>query len=220
MGNATMYVPPQFKEDRVPVLHAAMRQAGLATLVTFAGDGLEASHVPMLLDPEPAPFGTLYGHISRANAQWRQSRADIPALAIFLGPDAYISPSWYETKRQTGKVVPTWNYVAIHAAGPVRFFHDPDQLLALVTRLTERHEGERTEPWAVRDAPEEFISAQLKGIVGFALSITRLEGKWKMGQNRPLADRRGAVDGLLREGGPAEAAAAGVMAGEAGPWRG
>lgn len=215
-----MYIPPQFKEDRVSVLHAAMGQAGLATLVTFGADGLEASHVPMLLDPEPAPFGTLHGHISKANGQWRQSRPDVQALAIFLGPDAYISPAWYETKRETGKVVPTWNYVAIHAAGPVRFFHDLDQLLALVTRLTERHERNRTEPWAVSDAPEEFIRAQLKGIVGFALPITRLEGKWKMSQNRPAADRIGAVEGLLREGGPDEAAAASIMAGEAGPWQG
>lgn len=207
-----MYIPPQFKEDRVPVLHDAIRQAGLATLVTYGANGLDASHVPMLLEPDPAPFGTLRGHISRANLQWRQSSPAVQALAIFLGPDAYISPAWYATKRQTGKVVPTWNYVAIHAAGSLRFFDDPDRLLALVTGLTERHEGERADPWAVEDAPDEFIRAQLKGIVGFELTIDRLEGKWKMSQNRPLEDRTGAAEGLRREGGAAEAAIAGLIA--------
>jgi transcriptional regulator len=215
----TLYIPPQFKEDRIPVLHDAMRQAGLATLVTMGDDGLEASHVPMLLDPEPAPFGTLHGHISKANGQWRRSRPDVPALAVFLGPDAYISPSWYETKRQTGKVVPTWNYVAIHATGSLRFFDDPEQLLALVTRLTERQEGERSEPWAVGDAPADFIRAQLKGIVGFELSIARLEGKWKMSQNRPIADRTGAIEGLLHEGGTAGAAVASIIAERVDPWQ-
>lgn len=215
-----MYIPPQFKEERIPALHDAMRRTGLATLVTSGADGLDASHVPMLIDPEPAPFGSLRGHISKANPQWRQSSPDARALAIFLGPDAYISPAWYATKQQTGKVVPTWNYVAIHASGSLRFFDDPDQLLALVTTLTERHEGERADPWAVSDAPEEFVRAQLKGIVGFELTITRLEGKWKMSQNRPLADRTGAVEGLLHEGGAAEAAVAGIMAERVDPWQG
>ncbi|MGI8913373.1 MAG: FMN-binding negative transcriptional regulator [Chloroflexota bacterium] len=215
-----MYIPPQFKEDRIPALHAAMRQAGLATLVTFGVDGPEASHVPMLLDSEPAPFGTLHGHISKANVQWRQSRPDVQALAIFTGPDAYISPAWYETKRQTGKVVPTWNYVAIHASGPVRFFHDPERLLDQVTRLTEENEDGRPAQWAVSDAPADFINGLLKGIVGFDLTIVRLEGKWKMGQNRPEGDRIGAIDGLTREGGAPELAVAKILAGEAGPWRG
>src|SRR5919205_3882685 len=115
-----MYVPSQFREDRVSVLHEAIRRAGLATFVTQGPDGLDASHVPMLLDAEPAPFGTLFGHVARANAQWRVG--EVAALAIFRGPDAYISPAWYETKRETGEVVPTWNYVAVHAHGRVRFF--------------------------------------------------------------------------------------------------
>lgn len=214
-----MYNPPQFREERVPLLQEAMRQAGLATLVTFGAQGLEASHIPMLLDPEPAPLGTLRGHLSIANAQWRQEDDAVPGLAIFLGPDAYISPAWYETKRQTGKVVPTWNYVAIHASGPVQFFHDADRLLALVTKLTARHEASRAVPWAVSDAPAAYIDGMLKGIVGFELPIERLEGKWKMGQNRPAGDTAGTIDGLTREGGAAGSAVARIMAGERGPWR-
>ncbi len=206
-----MYLPPQFREDRVPVLHEAIRQAALGTLVTLAPDGLVASHIPMLIDPEPAPFGTLRGHLSRANPQWRDVTPGVQALAIFLGPDAYVTPAWYATKRQTGKVVPTWNYVAIHAYGPVRFFDDPDRLLALVTELTDAHERGRPDPWAVSDAPAEFVQGMLKGIVGFELPVARLEGKWKMSQNRPPEDRAGVVDGLVREGGPAEAAVAAIV---------
>jgi transcriptional regulator len=206
-----MYLPAQFTEERVPVLHDAIRQARLGTLVTLGEAGLEASHVPMLIDPEPAPYGTLMGHVSRANPQWRRPAAGVQALAMFLGPDAYISPAWYATKRQTGKVVPTWNYVAIHAYGEVRFFEDAERLLRLVTRLTETHEAGRPEPWAVSDAPPAFIRGQLKGIVGFELPIVRLEGKWKMSQNRTAEDRAGAVEGLRREGGAEEAVVAEIM---------
>ena len=191
-----MYIPPLFKEDRIDVLHAAIRAAGLATLVTLREDGLIASHVPMLLDAEPAPYGTLLGHVARPNAQARGAVPGVQALAIFHGPDAYITPSWYATKRATGKVVPTWNYVAIHAYGPVEFFDDRERLRAVVTRLTERFETPRAEPWAVSDAPADFIDGMLKGIVGFAMPIARLEGKWKMSQNRPPADRAGVVAGL------------------------
>jgi transcriptional regulator len=207
-----MYVPSSFGEERVSVLHDAIRQRPLATLVTLGADGMEASHVPMLLDAEPAPFGTLHGHIARSNPQWQRAAADGQALVIFLGPDAYVSPSWYPTKQTTGRVVPTWNYVAIHAYGPVRFFDDADRLLDLVTRLTRTHEAPRAEPWAVTDAPESYIRGQLNSIVGFEIPIARLEGKWKMSQNRPAADRVGVVEGLTREGGPAGAAVAGIVA--------
>jgi transcriptional regulator len=207
-----MYLPKDFAEARVPVLHEAIRQAGLGTLVTLGEAGLEASHVPMLIDPEPAPYGTLTGHIARVNPQWRRPAAGMPALAMFLGPDAYISPAWYATKRQTGKVVPTWNYVAIHAYGEVRFFEDAERLLRLVTRLTETHEAGRPEPWAVGDAPAAYIQTMLKGIVGFELPIVRLEGKWKMSQNRPAEDRAGAIEGLRREGGADEATVAELIA--------
>jgi transcriptional regulator len=206
-----MYLPTQFTEERVPVLHDAIRQARLGTLVTLGEAGLEASHVPMLVDPEPAPYGTLMGHIARVNPQWRRPAASVQALAIFLGPNAYISPAWYATKRETGKVVPTWNYVAIHAYGEVRFFEDAERLLRLVTRLTETHEAGRPEPWAVSDAPAEFVRGMLKGIVGFELPIVRLEGKWKMSQNRPAEDRAGAIAGLRREGGAEEAVVAEIM---------
>ncbi len=195
-----MYVPPLFKEDRVDVLHAAIRRSGLVTLVTLTADGLIASHVPMLLDTEPAPYGMLLGHVARPNPQARGAVPGVQALAIFQGPDAYITPSWYATKRENGKVVPTWNYVAIHAYGPVEFFDDKERLRAIVTRLTERHESTRAEPWAVTDAPAEFTDVMLKGIVGFSLPIVRLEGKWKMSQNRPAQDRAGVVDGLEEQG--------------------
>jgi transcriptional regulator len=195
-----VYLPPLFREDRLDVLHGAMRAAGLATLVTLTDNGLIASHVPMLLDPDPAPYGTLLGHLARPNPQGKGAAAGTEALAIFHGPDAYISPSLYATKRQSGKVVPTWNYVAIHAYGPVTFFSDADRLLDIVTRLTNREEGKRAVPWAVSDAPADFIEVMLKGIVGFTLPITRLEGKWKMSQNRPAEDRAGVVDGLGAEG--------------------
>jgi transcriptional regulator len=193
-----MYVPPLFKEDRIDVLHDAIRRTGLATLVSLTPDGLIASHVPMLLDTEPAPYGTLIGHLARPNPQARGSIGE--ALAIFQGPEAYITPSWYETKRQSGKVVPTWNYVAIHAYGPVEFFHERERLRDVVTRLTERQEAHRTEPWAVTDAPADFIEGMLNGIVGFVLPITRIDGKWKMSQNRPAEDRSGVVAGLVAEG--------------------
>jgi len=191
-----MYVPSHFREDRVPVLHDAIDAAGLATLVTVDANGLDASHVPMLLDRSAGPLGTLYGHIAKPNPQWRAAAPDLLALAVFLGSDAYVTPSWYPTKQQTGKVVPTWNYVAIHAHGRVKFFDDEERLLGLVTRLTEAREAARPQPWAVSDAPAEFIRAHLKGIVGFELSIARLEGKWKMSQNRPAEDRAGVVQGL------------------------
>ena len=193
-----MYVPPLFKEDRVDVLHDTMRGAGLATLITNTADGLIASHVPMLLDPEPAPYGTLIGHLARPNPQARGAIGE--ALVIFQGPEAYITPSWYATKRENGKVVPTWNYVTIHAYGSVEFFHDRERLRDVVTRLTERQETPRAEPWAVTDAPADFVDMMLKGIVGFALPITRLEGKWKMSQNRPAEDRAGVVEGLEADG--------------------
>ncbi len=207
-----MYLPKEFSEERVPVLHEAIRQAALGTLVTCGADGLEASHVPMLLDAAPAPYGALIGHIARANGQWRRVAAGAPALAMFLGPEAYVSPAWYATKRQTGRVVPTWNYVAVHAHGELRFFEDAERLLALVTRLTETHEAGRPEPWAVSDAPAEFVRGMLKGIVGFELPIARLDGKWKLSQNRPAADRAGVVEGLRSQGGADATAMAAMMA--------
>jgi transcriptional regulator len=202
-----VYVPAHFREDRVELLHETMRRIALGTLVTIGADGPEAAHVPMLVDAAPAPFGTLTGHLARANPQWRNARPETKALAIFVGPEDYISPGWYPTKAETGKVVPTWNYLAIHATGKLRFFDDAERLRAIVTRLTETHEARRAEPWQVTDAPSGYIDAMLKAIVGFELVIETLEGKWKMSQNRPEADRQGVVAGLAREGGSADVAA-------------
>ena len=195
-----MYVPSHFKEPDLAVLHETIRQAGLATLVSLGPDGLIASHVPMLLEADAGPYGTLIGHLAKPNPQGRGVAPGVDALAMFLGPDFYVTPNWYATKREHGKVVPTWNYVAIHAHGPLEFFDDPDRLLDVVTRLTNRHEGTRPAPWAVSDAPADFVQAHLKGIVGFRLTITRLDGKWKMSQNRPQADRAGVAEGLRAEG--------------------
>ena len=203
-----MYVPPHFVEDDKAALHRAIRETRLATLVTLGSEGLEASHVPILLDEGEGPFGVIRGHVARANPQWRRAATETSALAMFLGPDAYVSPNWYATKRETGKVVPTWNYLAIHAYGRVEFFEDAERLRAIVTSLTQRHEGRREKPWAVSDAPEDYIQAQLRGIIGFRLPIDRLEGKWKLSQNRPEADRRGVVEGLEGEGGGPESAIA------------
>jgi transcriptional regulator len=195
-----MYVPAHFAEDRIPVLHEAIRTCGLATLVSLTEDGLIASHVPLLLDPEKGTFGALIGHVARPNPQAKGAIGD--ALAVFLGPEGYITPSYYATKRENGKVVPTWNYTAIHAYGHLRFFNDKAELLDIVTRLTDRHEGERAQPWAVTDAPADFVQGMLNGIIGFELVITRLQGKRKMSQNRPMADRAGVVDGLREDGRP------------------
>lgn len=201
-----MYLPQEFAEDRIPVLHDAMRAIAFGTLVTTGAEGLAASHIPLLLDTEPAPFGTLTGHLARGNPQGRGVPADgVEALAMFLGPHAYVSPSWYPSKQETGKVVPTWNYVAIHAHGILRFIDELDWKIAHVTRLTTAHEAHRASPWAVSDAPPDYIAGMAKGIIGFVLPIARLYGKWKMSQNRLPADSAGAAEGLRREGNAAVA---------------
>ncbi len=196
-----MYVPPAFAESRPEILAAAMREAGLATLVTLGRTGgIAASHAPMLLESGPGPHGTLLGHIARANPQWREPAPGVDGLAIFTGPDFYVTPAWYPAKQAHGRVVPTWDYVAVHASGPVAFFDDPERLHDVVRRLTEKFEQKRAQPWAVSDAPAKYIDGMLKGIVGFALTIERLEGKWKLSQNRDAADRQGVARGLAEEG--------------------
>ncbi len=194
-----MYRPAHFAEDRISVLHDAIRRVGLGLLVTVGPDGIEANHIPMVLDPSPAPYGTLYGHLARANRQWSHGG---DALAIFQGPDAYVTPSWYPSKQATGKAVPTWNYTAVHAHGPLEPIEEPERLRELLTRLTERHEAGRPEPWSVSDAPADFLATQMKATVGFALPITRLEGKWKLSQNRTAEDRAGVHGGLAASDDP------------------
>lgn len=192
-----MYTPPAFKEDDPAILAEIIRTARLPMLVTATAAGPLATPLPLILDQSEGPHGVLYGHLARANPQWN-TPAIGEALAIFPGPDAYVTPSWYASKAEHGKVVPTWNYVAVHAYGPVEFFDDVDRLHQAVSRLTDLHEGQRAEPWAVTDAPETFVRSQLKGIVGLRLPITRLEGKRKLSQNRPEADRRGVAEGLAQ----------------------
>lgn len=190
-----MYTPPAFKDDDADSIKATIRAARLANLITATADGPLATPLPLFLDDTEGERGVLYGHMARANPQW-QAEPIGDALAVFMGPDAYVTPSWYATKQETGKVVPTWNYIAVHAYGPVEFFEDPERLLEAVTRLTNMHEQPRAEPWAVSDAPADFIAAQLRGIVGVRIPITRFEGKRKMSQNRPEADRVRVAAGL------------------------
>lgn len=195
-----MYMPAHFKEANAEILQALMREHPLATLVTLGADGLFASHVPLEFDPQPAPFGTLRGHLAHGNPQWHDLKPETEALAIFQGPEAYVSPSWYATKRENGKVVPTWNYAVVHARGPLVVHDDPAWLGKLVRRLTAGQERRFPEPWKVEDAPADFIERQLKAIVGIEIRLTRLEGKWKMSQNRPAPDREGVAEGLERLG--------------------
>lgn len=190
-----MYVPPAFREDDLPTLHALMRETRLANLVTATDEGLMATPLPLFLAPDEGPCGTLYGHLARANPQWKQQSLG-EAMVLFTGPEAYVSPSWYASKEEHGKVVPTWNYIAVHAYGRAEFFNDADRLLEVVTRLTDLHEGRRAAPWSVADSPVDFIRAQLRGIVGLRLPITRIQGKRKMSQNRSTEDRAGVAAGL------------------------
>ena len=206
-----MYVPKHFVEDRVPVLHETIRKIAIGTLITLGSDGLEASHIPLLIDPEPTPFGTLRGHVARSNPQWKRANAATEALVTFLGPEAYVTPNWFPSKRETGKVVPTWNYLAIHAYGTPRFFEDREPLLEIVTRLTNTHEGKRAAPWAVSDAPADYIDTMLKAIIGVEIPLTRLEGKWKLSQNKSAQDIVGIRDGLAQEPGENAAALATAM---------
>jgi len=197
-----MYVPPAFRQTDLPALHREIGNCRLATLVSHGENGLQASHLPLLLRPEEGRYGTLYGHLARANPHWQVLAEGTEALVMFNGPDAYVSPSWYPAKAEHGKVVPTWNYIAVHAYGRAEVFDDAERLRSLLAGLTERHEGPRPQPWAVDDAPQDYIAGMLRAVVGFALPIERLEGKWKLGQNRSEADRRGVHDGLANSTDP------------------
>lgn len=202
-----MYNPAHFAETRPEVMRDLIAAHPLGALVTLGSAGLDANHLPFELDTGEAdgPCGTLRAHVARANPVWRDFSRDHEALVIFQGPQTYITPSWYETKRETGKVVPTWNYCVVHAHGPLRVLDDAAWLHAFVTRLTRRFESSRPAPWQVGDAPPDFIAKQLAAIVGIEIPVTRLTGKWKVSQNRTAADRAGVVTGLAAEGDPAMA---------------
>ena len=195
-----MYQPPSFREDRLEVLHALIRAHPLGLLVTAGRDGLLANPLPFLLDTEAAPSGVLRAHLARANPQGRALAEGGEALVVFQGVDSYVTPGWYASKQETGRVVPTWNYAIVQARGTPVLIEDRDRLRGLVEALTTRHEAERPEPWAVGDAPPEFVAGQLKGIVGVEIPIARIEGKWKVSQNRPPADRAGVAQGLEAAG--------------------
>jgi transcriptional regulator len=194
-----MYDVEAFREARIEVLHALIQAHPLATLVTTTAQGLEANHIPLLIDPEAGPdrkFGTLRGHVARANPLWRAFNAETEVLAVFQGPQGYITPSWYPSKAQHGKVVPTWNYAVVHAHGPLKIVDDVEWLRGLVTRLTQRQESPREKPWQVTDAPADYIDTMLKAIVGIEIPLTRLQGKWKMSQNRLPQDHAGVINAL------------------------
>jgi transcriptional regulator len=194
------YLPKHFEETDPATLHALVRAHPLATWVVPQTDGeLLVNHIPFLLDADRGPHGTLVGHVARANPVWRAITA-AASVAVFQGPEAYVSPSWYPSKPVHGKVVPTWNYAVVHAHGTARVFDDRAQLLALVTRLTTLHEAPLAQPWQVADAPEAYIDTMLGAIVGIEIPVQRWVGKWKISQNRSADDRLGVAAGLQARG--------------------
>ena len=190
-----MYIPRANQEDRVPILHKLIEEQPFASLITVGSTGLFASHIPMVLEQNGA-MGQLRGHISRANTQWRDYTPEVEALGIFSGPQHYITPNWYLEKQETGKVVPTWNYVVVHAYGYLKVIEDGEWLMTHLARLTNIHEADSPVPWKIGDAPADYIAALTKGIVGLEMTIERLEGKWKVSQNRSERDRNGVAKGL------------------------
>jgi transcriptional regulator len=192
-----MYTPKHFDEPRTDVLHELMRRRPLATMVTLGPAGIAANHIPLHLTADPSPHGTLRGHVSRSNSVWREADQAVESLAIFTGPDTYISPSWYPTKKETGRVVPTWNYVVAHAHGKLRVIEDRAWLRAHLEALTGQMEDGRPEPWRVDHAPAEFVARLLEGLVGLEMTISRLEGKWKVSQNQTASNRAGVINGLV-----------------------
>jgi transcriptional regulator len=201
-----MYQPPHFREDRTEVQHALIRTHPLGLLITAGPAGLLANPFPFLLDAGSTEKGTLRLHLARANPQWRELEAVEECLVVFQGPQDYVTPSWYATKRETAKVVPTWNYATVHAWGKPRVMKDDAWLRKQIEDLTTSRESLRAEPWAVSDAPEDFVTTQMRAIVGVEIPISRIEGKWKMSQNRPEADRAGVIAGFREAGDEAIAA--------------
>ncbi|NLS01444.1 FMN-binding negative transcriptional regulator [Rhizobium sp. P38BS-XIX] len=191
-----MYQPPHHREDDLGTQHQLIRAHPLGMLITAGDGGLIANAVPFHLNTSLSPKGTLQAHLARANGQWKEIAAGAPVLVVFQGADTYITPSWYATKRETGKVVPTWNYAIVQVRGSARTIEDPAWLRTQIDALTGENESDRAQPWAVDDAPPEFVSAQLKGIIGIEIDIETIDGKWKVSQNRPIADRQGVAEGL------------------------
>ena len=206
-----MYASPTTREDRQDVLVAAIRDIRFGALVIAASDGLSATHIPMLARETVDGAVELEGHVARANDVWRTAGSGISALAIFQGPQAYIHPGWYPTKKVDGRAVPSWNYIAVHAHGFLEAVEGPDWLRAHLADLTDANEAGRLEPWALSDAPEDYLDAMVRAIVGLRLRVERFEGNWKMGQKHRLENRLGAIDGLLASSNTADHAVALAM---------
>ncbi len=195
-----MYQPQHFREDDPAVQHRLIRAHPLGLLVTAGAVGLEANLIPFVLDAPEGGATMLRGHLARPNGQWRDFETGVEALVVFQGPEAYITPSWYAAKAESGKVVPTWNYVVVQVHGTVRAIEDAAWLRQQIEDLTRSQEGPRAAPWAVSDAPAPYIEAQIRGIVGVEITVSRIEGKWKASQNRPAQDHAGIVAGLADAG--------------------
>ena len=196
-----MYLPAHFAETRPEPLHELIRNQPLGLLTTLSDAGLQANPMPFFLDADPAGGpGILRAHVARANPLWRETRTDVEALVVFQGPQAYVSPGWYPSKREHGKAVPTWNYVMVQARGTLRAIDDAVWVREFVTRLTTRHEATQARPWAVTDAPPDFLDTMVRAIVGIEITLTALTGKWKVSQNRSIADRDGVAAGLRAAG--------------------
>jgi transcriptional regulator len=195
-----MYLPDQFREDRPEVLREFIRAYPLGALVTVTDEGLTANHMPMVFSERDGGAGVLSGHVARANRVWKSLAPDSKVLVIFSGPNRYITPSWYPSKKEHGKVVPTWNYSVVHAHGTIRFNESADHILAHLHQLTHLQEASRAEPWAVTDAPAAYVTAMLRAIVSFEISVTELVGKFKASQHRPESERNAVVGALRAEG--------------------
>jgi len=192
-------------------MHELIRTHSLATLVTLSSNGLNANHIPLHLSDDAAPFGILRGHVARANPMWSDYAKDVEVLAVFQGPDAYITPSWYATKQETGKVVPTWNYAVVHAYGTLRVINDAVWVRTQLEALTAHNEAAFAKPWAVSDAPLDFTEKLIEAVVGIEIVVTRLSGKWKVSQNQPSQNQVGVIKGLNERDQREAAAMAGLV---------
>ena len=204
-----MYRPSLFREERIDVMHDLMRSFPFASIVTLGSGGIEANHLPFVLKGNGTNPGALHGHVARENPLWQTDSAGV--FVIFQGPHHYITPSWYPSKQEHGKVVPTWNYAVVHAYGSLQAHDDPVWVRTHLSDLVTQQEDVRDAPWTVEDAPDDFIAAMLEGIVGVEVVIDRLEGKWKVSQNRGETDRAGVVSGLKSERTPLSVAAANLI---------
>lgn len=208
-----MYQPPYHREDRLPIHHALIRAYPLGTMITSGPGGLDGNPLPFVLDEKAGLKGVLKSHIARENRQWRDFDPRMEVLVVFMGPQTYVSPSWYVAKQESGEVVPTWNYACVHVYGTIRLIDDRDWLFSQIRDLTDLEERERTSPWSIDEAPAGFISAMLEAIIGIEITISRIEGKWKVSQNRSEDDRRGIIAGLRGSGDETDRAMADLVAG-------